>query len=464
MNLSSLRILLAIFFAGVVSLLMELSLLREYSFVAGSTSVSNSVIISSFLLGLTLGAYLGSILARRHPGRAALLVSVLQAINIAFIVVFVLTKNHFIYRHASEALVTAYFVGSTLVPSVTGGALFSLFVSLLYGSGPRFIAHIYAISTLGNVVAGLLHGLVLLRYAGMRETYVLACLSGALSIALLAKTPRGALPGAGLGLMAALMIPSSTWTHNSGLSVAYEKDDPNGVVLAFHVDQLKGFREADRIDVTISGDHNCSNFTFDIEWHKLSVDVPFWLSEGRARRFLMLGYCSGQAAAEILRLSPDTTVDVAEINAAIFDMAARIFPEYDQAVRSSGRATIIHGEFRNRLRFLPTSEKYDVAIVDITVHDPFYLGLFTKEFFREISDHMTDDGILFFGYEAFVSTAREVFPYLYVHSDPRTARYGHMLFSKRPIAPRVLRNAGVEPADLSRFSTVVWTDERAVRR
>src|SRR5262245_10874019 len=162
MNVSSLRILFSVFFAGVVSLLMELSLLREYGFVAGSTAVSNSVIISSFLLGLTLGAYGGSLLARRYPHRPAMLISVLQAVNVVFIVLFVLTKNHFIYRQASEWLVTAYFVGSTLVPSVIGGALFTLFVSLLYESGQRFIAHIYAISTLGNVIAGLLHCFVLL--------------------------------------------------------------------------------------------------------------------------------------------------------------------------------------------------------------------------------------------------------------------------------------------------------------
>ncbi|MEM5787662.1 MAG: hypothetical protein AAGU11_10105, partial [Syntrophobacteraceae bacterium] len=53
-------IFVSIFSAGIVSLLLELSLLREFIYIFGSTAVSNALIISIFLVGLAIGAYLGT--------------------------------------------------------------------------------------------------------------------------------------------------------------------------------------------------------------------------------------------------------------------------------------------------------------------------------------------------------------------------------------------------------------------
>ena len=53
------KIFFAIFIAGIVSLLLELSLLREFVYVIGSNSFSNSLIISVFLAGLAAGTYVG---------------------------------------------------------------------------------------------------------------------------------------------------------------------------------------------------------------------------------------------------------------------------------------------------------------------------------------------------------------------------------------------------------------------
>jgi predicted membrane-bound spermidine synthase len=58
------RIFLAVFFAGVASLQVEISLLREATFALGSTAFTNSYIISIFLLGLALGSYGGNLLVR----------------------------------------------------------------------------------------------------------------------------------------------------------------------------------------------------------------------------------------------------------------------------------------------------------------------------------------------------------------------------------------------------------------
>jgi len=54
------KILTAVFGAGIASLLMELSLLREFIYVVGSSAFSNALIISIFLAGLATGTYVGA--------------------------------------------------------------------------------------------------------------------------------------------------------------------------------------------------------------------------------------------------------------------------------------------------------------------------------------------------------------------------------------------------------------------
>ena len=117
--------LAAVFFAGMVSLIMELSLLREFVFVAGSTAVSNSFIISIFLVGLTCGAYLGSAWSKRHPQLATRTLVLLQIINVLTVWGFVFTKGYFQYKIGNPAAVMAFFGAVALVPSLIGGMSFS---------------------------------------------------------------------------------------------------------------------------------------------------------------------------------------------------------------------------------------------------------------------------------------------------------------------------------------------------
>src|SRR6516225_9836836 len=67
------KILAAVFAAGIASLLMELSLLREFIYVVGSanTAYSNALIISIFLAGLATGTYVGAWKRLRSPDETA---------------------------------------------------------------------------------------------------------------------------------------------------------------------------------------------------------------------------------------------------------------------------------------------------------------------------------------------------------------------------------------------------------
>ena len=84
------KILTAVFGAGIASLLMELSLLREFVYVVGSTAFTNALIISIFLAGLATGTYVGAWKRLRSPDETAarLKFAFLQFSMILFIAVF----------------------------------------------------------------------------------------------------------------------------------------------------------------------------------------------------------------------------------------------------------------------------------------------------------------------------------------------------------------------------------------
>ena len=178
------RIFLAVFFAGVASLQMELSVLREATFIFGSTAFTNSFVISIFLAGLAIGSYSGNLLVRMWRGRASELFLISQGVHIALILFFVFTKSYVLYGSYSKFTSLLYFGFVTVIPSIVGGMSFSFFLNMLYELGEKHIALIYAISTAGNVFSGLLHGLVLVPYIGMLSTYLVAILNIGLAMLL----------------------------------------------------------------------------------------------------------------------------------------------------------------------------------------------------------------------------------------------------------------------------------------
>jgi spermidine synthase len=57
------------------------------------------------------------------------------------------------------------------------------------------------------------------------------------------------------------------------------------------------------------------------------------------------------------------------------------------------------------------------VVIDVSVRDPYWHGLFTREFFELAARHMTEDGILFMHDQTeFYSTLQQVFPFGYSHA------------------------------------------------
>ena len=443
----------AVFAAGISSLQMELSLLREATFVLGSTASTNSFIISIFLAGLALGAYGVTHLLRRAPSSARRIFVASQMVACLAIVIFVFTRLEFLYGDASSGATYLYFGMMTLVPSLVAGMSFTLFVSMLYGRGEKYIATIYAVSTIGNVLSGFAHGLVIVPYLGMATTYFVAILGAGLAALLVAGyKPIGRIA---LAAMVAVMAFLGLVGKPLPEKILWSKDDIHGVVQIVDASEdWDGYDGSLGIDLRIHNKHNCANGEWDMRWQRGIADYSQTLLGGKVRRVLNIGFCSGKTVDRFLELPGVKEVVTVDMNRTVLSAAETFFPDIYRRVMADERSKVVIDEFRNYVRHLDDDDIFDVVVIDISIDDPYYHGMFTRELFAELYQHLSPQGVLFIAKRYALRTLGDVFDYCYTPTERFAKKF--FFFTKEEVASRQLR--GLEPYNANKRSGLVYTD------
>ena len=419
-NMNIFKIFLAVFFAGVASLQMELSLLREASFILGSTALTNSYIISVFLAGLALGAYGGNLLIRLLGGKTRELFIISQVANICLIILFLSTKDYVLYGDFRMRWIFAYFGLTSIIPAIVGGMAFALFLNMLYEIGEKYIAFVYALSTAGNVLSGLCHGLLLVPYFGMRSTYLLALVTTGIAILLIFRfqvlkfvTFTLLLLGACVAAITLKFTPEAMKE-----SILWSKDDVYGLVQVVDRSELwKGWNGERGIDLLIHNHHNCANSEYDVNWHEESAIMSMSLLDNSVQKVILLGYCSGCTVSKFLDYENISKVISVELNKASIEAAELFFSEFHEGNIIDKRFELVVDEFRSYMKWQPKNIKYDIVMVDITIQDPYFFGMFTREFFAEIYKHLEKPGVVFFHYSEFIRTVADIFDHIYQPKD-----------------------------------------------
>lgn len=423
------KIFAAVFLAGIASLQMELSLLREATFILGTTAFTNSYIISIFLLGLAVGSYGGNLLIRLCHGKARMLFLLSQLVNIGLILFFLLTKNYILYGNLGDYaifFILIYFGCMTVVPAIIAGMSFALFLNMLYALGEKYIALVYAISTAGNVFSGLNHGIFLIPYFGMTATYLVAIGSTGLAMLCIIRFQwlkfLVLLLLTGGSMLAAVQFKPMPGAIEE--SLLWSKDDIYGLVQVVDKSDLWiGWRGEKGIDLLIHNKHNCDNSVRGIKWHEDSARYSMTLLNDTAETVLILGYCSGATVAKFLDYKSISKVISIEMNKTVLEAAELFFPSIHEKVTKDKRSIVIIDEFKKYLRFRSKEEKFDIIVIDITIDDPYYLSMFTREFFVDIYNHLEKPGVLFFNsYQEFLPTGANVFDHLYCVKDSAYAQ------------------------------------------
>jgi predicted membrane-bound spermidine synthase len=183
------RLVLLFFVSGIAALIYQVCWQRLLFEAFGVDIESVTIIVSTFMLGLGLGALLGGALADRHPERALALFAIIELSIAAFGI-------------CSPALIRAagaLAVSSSLGAIATVNFLLLLFPTMLMGATlPILVTHVvrhhrnigvsigllYFANTLGASLGAALSGMLVLYYFGLAATiYLAAALNACVSAA-----------------------------------------------------------------------------------------------------------------------------------------------------------------------------------------------------------------------------------------------------------------------------------------
>lgn len=193
MKKSLLHLHASVFFSGAAALIYEILWTRGLSLYIGSTVESSSVVFSSFVLGLSFGAYYFSKKAFSYKNLLtrlvllevliALVSSVLGVLLFYFSEDFQYYGNHFLLNHFFVAVFIFLLV---LIPTFLMGGVFPLWIEFMrrLQIDEKHVSSLYGVNTLGAAFGVFIAVFFILPKTGILETFLCAGLMNLISASL----------------------------------------------------------------------------------------------------------------------------------------------------------------------------------------------------------------------------------------------------------------------------------------
>ena len=404
----------AVVLSGMLTMAYEVLWTRILVFPFTSTVYAFTLILATFLGGLALGSRLFVAVERRpQPLRALAAAQILAGLSALFCTP-VATRLADVMGGVSGWLGSsgAAFLAATaisaclvmLVPATFMGLVLPLGMRLLVDDlarASRQVGSAYLWNTAGSVAGSLLAGFVLVPLLALKGTLLLlASVQVALGWAFLAHVPIPArrrlevlaasavLLLAGIGGAAALLAGPSPFDQRlpggSGPPVFEAHRDAIGAsisVLRYPADGTKALR----IDgFTAAAEGPAAGYM------PMMTHIPMLLHPD-PRRLLVICFGTGSTAGAGL-LYPGTSIDVVDINRAVFEFAPH-FEAWNHGVASHPRARLVVDDGRNFL--LTSRDRYDVITSEPM--PPRFAGvvnLYSREYYELARAHLSPGGFV----------------------------------------------------------------------
>lgn len=442
--------------SGFVALLSESAWTRGLTLVLGSSTYAFTIMLATFLTGLSAGSLLMARVVARDPDLLRVLGSLQAAIGIASLAAaHLFGELPLLYLHLFKAVsgATALLVGGQfvlaalimLVPALLMGAVFPVVVQGLAGRGAgELVGRAYAANTAGAVLGALLGGFVLIPAAGIANTLILgaglslaiafgvfagsrrhwraASVTAVLLLALPALAPRweALVMSSGVYKEAPLYLslypgPGAVFRRLlPQFRLLFYREGPTATVVVTERPSLEDHRH---LALAIDGKVDAST-AGDMPTQILSGHLPLLL-HSPAEKVLVVGVASGVTLGAVTR-HPVRQVTAVEIEPAVV-AASRLFEGFNHRPLDDPRVRLVVEDARTLL--LLSRDRYDVIISEPS--NPWMSGparLFTREFF-ELGRARLEPGGLFVQWlqlygmtqdslKALLRTFQRVFPHV----------------------------------------------------
>jgi len=488
---------MGVFFAGLVTLAAELSASRLLGNYYGTSNLVWASIIGLILIYLTTGYTLGGRWADKSPHLRTFFLILAWAALLTGVIPLAARP---ILRLSSQAFDQMQ-IGTLLGAFISVLLLFSAPIILLGTASPfairlavedkehsgRVSGKIYAISTLGSFIGTFLPSLIMIPLVGTYRTFAIL---GAmlLFIAMFGIWKTNGTSALLKILWMPVILALATLIGLKGndkiaLGLVFEDESQYNYIQVQHVNRyyLLRLNEGQGIHSIYHPDID----TYYGPWELILV-APFFnpapYDIKSVERIAILGLAAGTSARQVNIVYPHAIIDGYEIDAKIIDVGYEYFdldfPNLNIFIEDARRGL--------------SKSTHTYQIISIDVFRPPYIPwhLTTKEFFREVKNHLTDDGVMLINIariqdyrklvDALAATIRSEFPCVYSCDIPGT--FNTILFASKqsteitnlfanysnlksnPQTPKTLLQAielTTECIQTAPYEGIVLTDDRA---
>jgi spermidine synthase len=423
------------FVSGFVTISTQVAWTRVLSMVIGSSTYAFSIVVTLFLIGLSMGAY-GIIRKERAQTlrRTIFKVEAATALSL-FLSIWIVNKTPGFLVAAGLNLNVATW-GRLLALQIVCAGFLILLPAILMGTvmplvlawataGPsaisvRLVGRSYAVNTVGAIAGAFCAGFVLIPKAGTRLTILVAAglcaiVAGfafpALSI-FKDRDLRRALAAGGTVAVVLLIFIFAPPLNLDDLSIgaydslirvlakaregANDNEETQRAGEATH--QLLLYEEGKTSTVSVRKDWGVTSLAINGRTNASDRDMPTQIMLAQLpvllapsiKNGLIVGFASGVSAGAILQ-SPIESVTCVELEPATV-VASRLFEHVNERPLNDPRLHLVIDDARSYLRVNPA--RYDIIMSEPS-HPwvPGVANLFTKEFFELGRQRLNVDGV-----------------------------------------------------------------------
>jgi spermidine synthase len=159
-------------------------------------------------------------------------------------------------------------------------------------------------------------------------------------------------------------------------------------------------------------------------YHEVVSHIPYMVSR-QTKKVLIIGGGDGGVVREFVKHKDIERIDLVEIDERVIEVSKEYFPDCTSGL-SDKRVRVLP---EDGFAFIKRAKKeYDIIVVDSTDPVDFASGLFTDEFYQDVFNALTDEGIMMnqtenpfldeFGIKNIYNNMRKIFPIVNSFSAP----------------------------------------------
>lgn len=159
-------------------------------------------------------------------------------------------------------------------------------------------------------------------------------------------------------------------------------------------------------------------------YHEVVSHIPYMVSR-KTKNVLIIGGGDGGVVREFVKHADIERIDLVEIDERVIEVSKEYFPDCTSGL-SDKRVRVLP---EDGFAFIKRAKnEYDIIVVDSTDPVDFASGLFTDEFYQDVYNALTDEGIMMnqtenpfldeFGIKNIYNNMRKIFPIVNSFSAP----------------------------------------------